>query len=73
MKQGVLDEDLLRSALYGLALSSARAQEEYALVRDASLPNLWTVAVPPFLSVFITSPHVICFFGIPANLYQRFY
>jgi hypothetical protein len=43
MKQGVLDEVLLRSALYGLAHSSARAQEEYALVRDASLPNLWTV------------------------------
>jgi predicted metallo-beta-lactamase superfamily hydrolase len=44
MKQGVLDEGLLRSAHYGLAHSSARAQEECALVRDASLPNLWTVA-----------------------------
>jgi hypothetical protein len=43
MAQGVLDEVLLRSALYGLAHASARTQEEYAQVRDASLPNLWTV------------------------------
>ena len=43
MAQGVLDEGLLRSALYGLAHSSARAQEEYSLVSDASLPNQWTM------------------------------
>lgn len=43
MAEGYLDEGLLRSALYGLAHSSARAQEEYELIRDSDLPRVWTM------------------------------
>lgn len=41
---GGIDEDLLMSALFSLAHTSARAQEEYAELRgdDETLPCVWT-------------------------------
>lgn len=39
---GRVDEALLRSYLYALTHSAARAQHEYEEVRDQSLPEVWT-------------------------------
>lgn len=44
MQSGILDEKLLKSSLYALAHTSARAQEEYAELKgdDESQPGTWT-------------------------------